>query len=116
MSLTALVTGKLIADPEVRTGGTSGKVFTTARISAATDDESALCSVIAFGSVGEQLAALAKGDTLAIVGRAKPKAWTDRDGHVHAGLDVVADQILTAYHVRRKRQAMAPELGPPPDS
>lgn len=108
MSITALITGRLIANPERRTGN-SGKAFTTARISAGTDDESVLCSVIAFGSAAEQLAALAKGDTLALTGRAKPKAWADRDGAQKVGLDVVADQVLTAYHVRRKRQAMAGE-------
>ncbi|MCC7152858.1 MAG: single-stranded DNA-binding protein, partial [Rubrivivax sp.] len=64
-------------------------------------------SVIAFGTAGEQLAALAKGDTLAIAGRAKPKAWTDREGSLKAGLDVVAEQVLTAYHLRRKRTAIA---------
>ncbi|MFT3816037.1 MAG: single-stranded DNA-binding protein [Rubrivivax sp.] len=110
MSITALITGRLVADPERRTSA-SGKAFTTARIAASTDDESVLCNVIAFGSAGEQLAALAKGDTLAITGRTKPKAWTDREGALKAGLDVVADQVLTAYHVRRKRQAMESAAG-----
>lgn len=109
MTITALTTGKLIADPEVRTSTSSGKSFTTARLAAGTDDDSVLCSVIGFGHVGEQLAALAKGDTVAVVGRTKPKAWADRDGQPRAGLDIVADQVLTAYHVRRKRQAMAGE-------
>ena len=107
MSITALIAGKLIADPDVRTGA-SGKPFTTARLAAGTDDDSVLCSVIAFGTAGQQLAVLGKGDSLAITGRTKPKAWTDREGQPRAGLDVVADQVLTAYHVRRKRQAMAP--------
>lgn len=106
MSITSLITGRLIADPERRTGA-SGKAFTTARIAAGTDDESVLCSVIAFGTAAEQLAALAKGDTVAVTGRTKPKAWTDREGALKAGLDVVADQVLTAYHLRRKRAAMA---------
>ncbi|MFT3820465.1 MAG: single-stranded DNA-binding protein [Rubrivivax sp.] len=106
MSIAALIVGRLIADPERRTGA-SGKAFTTARLSAGTNDESVLCSVIAFGATGEQLAALNKGDTLAITGRTKPKAWTDREGTLKAGLDVVADQVLTAYHVRKKRATMA---------
>lgn len=110
MTITALITGKLIADPEVRTS-TTGKSFTTARIAAGTDDESVLCSVIAFGTAAEQLAALAKGDTVAVTGRTKPKAWTDREGQQRAGLDVVAEQLLTAYHVRRKRQVMAGGTG-----
>ena len=109
MSITALITGKLIADPERRTSA-SGKPFTTARLAAATEgDDSALCSLIAFGTVAEHLAALAKGDTLAIAGRTKPKAWTSKDGELKAGLDVVAEQVLTVYSVRKKRAAMAGE-------
>lgn len=112
MTITSLIVGKLIADPDTRTGN-SGRPFTTARMAAGTDDESVLCSVIAFGSAGEQLSALAKGDSLAIVGRTKPKAWL-KDGDPRAGLDVVADQILTAYHLRRKRAAMAGDTDAPP--
>lgn len=114
MSLTALITGRLIATPERRTGG-SGKTFTTARLVAGAEDGSVLCSVIAFGSVGDQLAALAQGDSLAVTGRTKPTAWINREGRPHAGLDVVAEQVLTAYHVRRKRQAMQTSAGEPPD-
>ena len=107
MSITALVTGKLIADPDRRTGP-SGKPFTLARVAAATEDGDALCSVIAFGPAGEQLAAMAKGDTVALTGRAKVTTWQGRDGEHKAGLNITADALLTAYHVRRKRQAMAP--------
>lgn len=114
MTITALITGRLLAEPIRRTGA-SGKPFATARLSAGTDDESVLCSVIAFGTAAEQLAALAKGDTAAITGRTKPKAWTDREGQLKAGLDVVAEQVLTAYHVRRKRAAMM-EGAPQPRS
>ena len=114
MTITSLIVGKLIADPEARTGSTSGKPFTTARMAAGSDDDSVLCSDIAFGSTGEQLAALSKGDSLAIVGRTKPKAWTGRDGEQKAGLDVVADQLLTAYHLRRKRAAMSGDALAPP--
>lgn len=105
MSITALVTGKLIAKPEQRTGA-SGKAFTTFRLVAGTDDESVFASGIAFGSLAEQVAALAKGDTLAIVGRTKPKTWTGKDGAMKVGLDMVVDQVLTAYHLRQRRSAM----------
>lgn len=114
MTITALITGKLIADPERRASSTSGKAFTTARMAAGSDGESVLCSVIAFGAAAEQLAELGKGDTVAIVGRTKPKAWTGKDGDLKAGLDVVADQLLTAYQLRRKREAMSGEaMGAP---
>jgi single-stranded DNA-binding protein len=106
MSITALITGKLIADPERRTG-TSGKTFTTFRLSAATDDDSTFVSGIAFGAAGEQIAGLDRGDTISVTGRAKPKAWAGKDGEPKAGLDVVADQVLTAYHLKRKRAAVS---------
>jgi single-stranded DNA-binding protein len=108
MSISALVTGKLIADPERRISS-SGKPFALAKLAAATDDGDALVSVIAFGSVAEQLVELGKGDAVALTGRAKVTTWTDRDGNAKAGLSVTADGLLTAYHLRRKRQAMAGE-------
>jgi single-stranded DNA-binding protein len=114
MSVTALITGRLIADPDRRTG-TGGKAFTLAKIAAATEDGDSLVSVIAFGHIADQLAALTKGDTVALTGRAKVNTWQDRDGATKAGLSVTADALLTAYHLRRKRQAMAgtdDEAGP----
>lgn len=106
MSITALVSGKLLSDPEQRTGA-SGKPFTTARVAAPLGgDESILCSIIAFAEVAEQLAALGKGDTLALTGRCTPKAWIAKDGTPKAGLDLVADALLTVYHLRRKRASM----------
>ena len=109
MSITALVSGKLLSDPERRTAA-NGKGFTTARLSTSIGgDESILCSVIAFAEVAEQLAALGKGDKLALTGRCTPKAWTAKDGTPKAGIDVVADALLTVYHLRRKRAAMEPQ-------
>jgi single-stranded DNA-binding protein len=105
MSVTALVTGKLIADP-VRRTGSSGKPFTLAKIVAHDGDGDALVSVMAFGTAAVQLAALGKGDTVAVNGRAKVTTWTGRDGTAKAGLSVTADVVLTAYHLKRKRGAM----------
>ena len=106
--IAALISGKLLADPEKRTAS-NGKSFTLARVAAAAEDGDCLCSVIAFGSVAEQLAALAKGDTVSITGRAKVTSWTGKDGEHKTGLSVTADALLTVYHQRRKRAAMAGE-------
>ena len=106
MSITILASGRLVADPERRTGA-SGKPFTLAKIAATTDDGDALVSVIAFGSVAVQLAEMGKGDTLALTGRGKVSTWTDREGAHKAGLSVAADALLTVYHLRRKRAAVA---------
>lgn len=112
MSITALITGKLIADPERRTGP-SGKAYTRATVIAHDGDGDALVSLMAFGTVSEQLAALAKGDTVAVTGRAKVNTWAGRDGSTKVGLNVTADAILSTYHLKRKRQAMAPTTGEP---
>lgn len=108
MSITALITGKLIADPEQRTGQ-SGNPYTRATVAAHDGDGDSLVSVMAFGTVGEQLAAMAKGDTVALNGRAKVNTWTGRDGVARASLNVTADIMLTTYHVKRKRQAVSPK-------
>jgi single-stranded DNA-binding protein len=108
VSVQALISGRLIADPDVRTGE-SGKSFTLAKVSAATDDGDTLVSCIAFGPVGEQLGALGKGDAIAVSGRASVRTWTGRDGEPRGGFSVTVDAILTAYTVRRRRAAMRAE-------
>jgi single-stranded DNA-binding protein len=105
MSVTALITGKLIADPERRTGA-SGKDFVLAKVGTTTEEGDLLVSVIAFGSVAEQLAAMGKGDTVALNGRAKVTTWTGKDGGAKAGLSLTVDALLTSYHLRRRRAAM----------
>ena len=73
-----------------------------------------MVSVIAFGTVSEQLAALGKGETVALTGRAKVTTWTGKDGGSKAGLSLTAEALLTTYHLRRKRAAMRAET-PLPD-
>ncbi len=51
--------------------------------------------------------ALEDGDAVSMAGTITPKVWTDKDGVAHPALDIVAHQILTAYHVQRKRKASA---------
>lgn len=111
MSITALVAGKLVADPERRTGA-SGKPFCLARLVAHNGEADEFVSLIAFGSVAEQLAAMGKGDAIAVTGRAKLDKWTGRDGESRTGLSLTADALLTPYHLKRKRQAVNGEQRP----
>jgi single-stranded DNA-binding protein len=56
---------------------------------------------------------LARGDSIAITGRAQLKTWQGKDGRQRTGLSVIAEQILTVYEVRKKRgQAQAALLDP----
>lgn len=104
-----LVSGKLHGRPEQRTGK-SGKAFTVAKVRAAVagDGEAVFVNVVAFSeSAQAALLALGDGDAVALAGTLTPKAWTDREGTARPALDMVAAQVLTAYHVKRKREAVA---------
>jgi hypothetical protein len=69
--LELLISGKLLRDPQARTGQ-SGKPFTTALVRVPTErEESALANVIAFGETGERLARLRAGDSVSLAGSAK---------------------------------------------
>ncbi len=105
-----LISGKLFGQVEQRTGRT-GKSFTTARVRAAVGNGEALfVRVVAFSdSAQAALLALTDGDALSLAGQLTPTAWVDREGQARAGADLVAQQVLTPYHSRRKRAAMQPK-------
>lgn len=114
-----LVSGKLHGRPEQRTGK-NGKPFTVAKVwAAASGGESVFVNVVAFSeSAQAALLALEAGDAVALAGTLTPKAWTDREGAARPALDMVAAQLLTTYHLKRKRDAVAAAGGeqrqPPP--
>ena len=99
----ALIAGKLVKKPVQRTGQ-SGKPFVTCNVRVATTGEEAVfVSVIAFDSaVIAGLMALDAGDSVSLSGPLTPKVWQGKPA-----LDLVAHGILTAYHVNRKRKAVA---------
>ncbi|WP_287951832.1 single-stranded DNA-binding protein [Diaphorobacter sp.] len=105
----ALIAGKLHALPE-RRAGANGKPFATARLRAAAGDgegDLLFVNCIAFDPAAmAALLALDVGDALVVAGSITPKVWTDRDGNTRPALDIVATQVLTAYHVDRKRRAV----------
>lgn len=103
----ALIAGKVFGRPMERTSKT-GKPFAVAKVrTAGGDGESTFVSVIAFDPTPcAALLALADGDSVALSGSLSLKTWTDKDGITRPGLDLVAHQVLTPYHVTRKRRAM----------
>jgi single-stranded DNA-binding protein len=105
-----LIAGKLYGQPAQRTGK-SGKPFAVAKVRcAAGDGESLFVNVIAFdGDVCTALLALGDGDSVAMAGTLTPKVWTDKQGNTRPTLDIVAAQVLTSYHVTRKRKAITNE-------
>lgn len=104
-----LVSGKVYGRPEQRLGNNSGRPFVTAKIRAATaGGETLFVNVLAF-DVGAQTAllALADGDAVSLVGTLTPKVWIDRENQPRPALDLIASQVLTAYHAKRKRDAVS---------
>ena len=103
-----LIGGKLYGAPEKRLGK-AGKPFVMAKVRAtAGDNETALfVNVIAFDSAASAaLMALEDGDSVTLAGSLTPKVWMDKQGIVRPSLDMVAHQVLTAYHAQHKRDAM----------
>ena len=104
-----LIAGKLYGAPQERTSKT-GTPFAVAKVRCAAGDgdgESLFVSVIAFShSVCAALLALDDGDSVALAGMLTPKVWIDKDGYSRPALDIVAAQVLTTYHVTRKRKAV----------
>jgi len=115
----ALIAGKVFGQPKTMTSK-AGKPFATAKVRAAAGEGEALfVNVIAFdaGAVAALLA-LGDGDSVALAGSLTPKVWTDREGNTRPAVDLVAHQVLTAYHVTRKRKAVQPPgqtHRPPPE-
>ena len=98
----ALISGKLFNKPASHTGK-SGKPFCTAKVRVATQgDEAIFVSVIAFDApVITGLMALDAGDSVSLAGVLTPKVWQGKPA-----LDLVAHGVLTAYSIKKKRQAM----------
>lgn len=99
-----LIAGKLVGVAECRQGK-NGTSFALAKVKAsAGDGESLIVNVIAFAAeASAALMALDDGDAIALSGALTPKVWTDKQGNTRPALDMIATQVLTAYHVNQKR-------------
>ncbi|SAL12050.1 Single-stranded DNA-binding protein [Caballeronia sordidicola] len=113
----ALVGGKLFKAAEERLSQ-AGKTFVTANIRAADGEgEGLFISVVAFSdSAKAALLALDEGDSVSLAGTLKIGTYEARDGSVKASVSMVAQNVMSAYQVSRKRKAAAepetPEVHP----
>jgi single-stranded DNA-binding protein len=109
----ALMTGKLYGRPEQRTSPSTGRSYVQARLRVAVGaDETHFVRVTAFSeTAGAALMALGDGDAVAVAGTLRLGAWTDRDGRPRPNADLVAAQVLTAYHLKRRRSAVQQSEG-----
>ncbi len=102
-----LIAGRLTGDASRRTDK-MGRPYAVARVLARNKaDEEFIVNVIAFDDAAcTALLALADGEALSLCGSLTPKVWTDKQGMARPSLDMVAVQVLTAYHQGRKQMAM----------
>ncbi len=106
-----LVQGRLHRAAQQRTSKT-GSPFVTATVRVPTKDGTSIfVSVIAFSeSAVTALLALEDGDAVALAGELTPKVYTPRDGgEPRPSLDLLAHAVLSPYHVKRRREAIAGE-------
>ena len=104
----ALVSGRLASDPKQGTTRTGGSYVTVRLWVDAGQEDRLSVSAIAFDPAAcEALLVLTTGDAIAVSGELTPKVWTDREGTARPTADMRVHAVLSAYHVRRRRRAMA---------
>jgi len=103
----ALIAGRIHGTPEQR-ADKNGHAYAVAKVRAMTGTgEATFVSVIAFDDAPvAALLALSDKDSVALCGELHAKAWTDKTGAARPSLDLIAHQVLTEYHVTRKRKAL----------
>ncbi|RIZ67180.1 MAG: single-stranded DNA-binding protein [Methylococcales bacterium] len=100
----ALVSGKLIKDPILKTGQ-SGKYYCQFLLSVSTGEEKpTVVSGIAFRDVAEKIAKLQKGDSISVVGALKNSQWVCKTtGNLKQGLSITVSASLSAYDIKKRR-------------
>jgi single-strand DNA-binding protein len=100
----ALISGKLIKAPELKTGQ-SGKHYTQFLLSVSVgEDKPVIVSGMAFTETAEKIAKLDKGDALSVVGSLKPSEWPDKaTGALKHGLSITVSSALSAYDIKKRR-------------
>jgi single-stranded DNA-binding protein len=108
--LDALVSGKLIRDPQIKTSS-NGNQYVQFLMSVSNHGEADTQIVSGIGfdeSVVERINLLKKGDSLAVVGSLKQTEWTDRaTSELKHGLSITANQSLSVYDISKKRKKPA---------
>lgn len=103
----ALLSGKLFGKPQSRTSK-SGNPFVTAKMRiSGSDGAPVYANLVAFrDTVCAQLLELDDGSSIAVTGDLKANVYQAKDGTHRVGLDVTAHEILTPYHIQKRRKAM----------
>jgi single-stranded DNA-binding protein len=100
----ALISGKLIKDTELKTGGTGTKYTQFLLSVSCGEPQNIIVSGVAFGEVAERIAKLQKGDSLSVIGSLKPTEWTDKTtGETKQGMNITASNALSIYDIKKRK-------------
>jgi single-stranded DNA-binding protein len=104
--IAALISGTLLDKPVQRMSRNDRK-FATAKLRASAGDGQVLfADLIAFAqSAVEALLALDRGDAVSVAGELAVSTWTAKTGEVRVTLKCTVATVMSAYGLRRKRQA-----------
>lgn len=108
-----LINGKIYGTPAKRLSKT-GNTFATCKIRIPTGSEGGgvFGNVIAFDNQAvKTLLALTDGDSVALSGTVTVSAYLDKTGEPKPSVDITAQNVMTAYHVRHKRLAVQSNEG-----
>ena len=102
------ISGHVCADPETRTGSTSGRKFTIFRVASTPrrqvngqylDGPTSFYSVVAFGRLGAHLLkSFKKGDAVIVQGRLRVRQWANEG---KTGTSVEVDAYLAGHDLNR---------------
>lgn len=106
--LNALASGQIIREPKSGTSASGTRwANTTIRCATGTDKEgaalTAFVNVVAFGDVADGLSRLTQGDSVSVQGPLRQTEYQAKDGTARNGLEIVANALLTAYQISKKR-------------
>ncbi|EFJ3257200.1 single-stranded DNA-binding protein [Escherichia coli] len=98
--------GRLVADPQLKTTS-KGTPMTLVSMAvplpcSQADDGTARMwlSVLAFGRQADALAKHQKGELVSVAGNMQISQWTDQNGEMRQGWQVIADSVISARTVR----------------
>lgn len=108
--LDALLSGKLIKQPELKTSQNNKQYCQFLLGVHIGVPENIIVSGIAFGSHAERIAKLGKGDAVSVIGALKPTEWQNKaTNETKHGLSVTVGNVLSVYDISKKRKADMPD-------
>lgn len=95
------LTGRLVADPEIKTGKTNGTEFMTASVAVNySEKNTTFVNLVAFEKSAEILKQLKKGQLINAVGRIDAEAYLSKDNEPTASVRMVVSEIYGFLDLR----------------